>query len=180
MKNYWILLLLIVTVIACSPTEESTVNVENNNMENTVPAGYSSVNISDKGMPLQILLPEKSLTEAEIAFNSNFGRMEVSCGDQFNYFITEEKVEMETKKNEIESGIFTINYLKDEPGLIIYESKLPDGSSKYYHFYAIENHEERTYLIEDNPLREFRLEEVESMALSASEIKLIENLTDIK
>lgn len=180
MKNHWIILLLIVPIIACSPKEDSSENAENSNIENKTPAGFSSVNISDKGMPLQILLPEKSLTEADIEFNSNFGRMEVSCGDQFNYFITEEKVEMEAKKNEIESGIFTINYLKDEPGLIIYESKLPDGSSKYYHFYAIENHEGKTYLIEDNPLREFRLEEVENMALSASAIEPIKGLTDIK
>lgn len=133
------------------------------------------IDIADVGFPLKFSVDSAIAKEFDFKWNPGFGRMEVSGPEGINFFIVQDTISCSTKKAEIESGIFEIDYLQDDFEVLFYEAKLPHGSSPYFHFFASLDIGGEIYNFENNPLVEFGQHEIAAMVELAKSFKTSKN-----
>lgn len=116
------------------------------------------------GMDVALKVPGPLNNAVEIRRNDNFGRIEFSAGESVDFIITGDFESVNTRKFDLESGIFSIEYVEDSPDFILYKAMLPDGSSPYFNFVKVFEYRGEKYSVENNPLVEFSEDEVRLMA----------------
>lgn len=131
-----------------------------------------AIPMNDFGLPLAIEVPLSRKKDFKKSWNENFGRLEVSASGGVDFFISESDLTLSQKKFEIESNIFIIEYIVEEPDLLIYEARLPDGSISYFNFFSIYSVAGIQYTAENNPLAEFTKEEILNMVELIKTIRL--------
>lgn len=155
------LLALILATFACSHIDQEVETVEPNIEE--YHADWTTHLLDGYGIEASIKIPPRLSDKVTIKWNDNFGRIEISAGRSVDFFITEAIMTTIGKRFEIESGIFSTEYIRDEEETLFYRTSLPDGSSPYYNFFMIVKNEEQAVQIENNPLVEFSMEDVQLM-----------------
>jgi hypothetical protein len=160
------MLLLSLAIASCSDNEkEQTIEV---------PAGMVVCDLSKFGKQFSIFIPDTSNSKLEIVEQS-WGALEIKVGKEFHISVTEDPGDIELRKSDIKSNDVNVfkSYLTEEPLCILWESQIIKPE---YHFYAIKNNGETSYVFEDvvpldgNPLSK---EAIQKMVFSAKNI--IEN-----
>lgn len=123
------------------------------------------------GMKLELRVPKALSKEVKIRRNDNFGRIEFSAGESVDFIISGDFESVSARKFELESGIFTIEYVEDQPEFILYKAALPDESSPYFNFVKVIAYQGEKYVVENNPLVEFSEKEVRLMSEIVETIK---------
>lgn len=123
------------------------------------------------GMELEIKLPPEVAPQTEVHWNDNFGRLEISApAHNIDFIITGEIESVESRRFDLDAGIFNIEYLDESEAHLFYKASLPDGTLPYFHFFKSIEINGKTYQIQNNPLVEFGQEDVELMLDIASTI----------
>lgn len=154
-------LALILATFACSHFDQDVESVEPDTQE--YHADWTTHFLDGYGIEASIKIPPRLSDKVEIKWNDNFGRVEISAGRSVDFFVTEAVMTTIGKRFEIESGIFSIEFIRDEEETLFYRTSLPDGSSPYYNFFLIKQNGEQSIQIENNPLVEFSMEDVQLM-----------------
>lgn len=160
MKNYFYILGLGFILCACStpdvtPKDESSGTVSHGQ--------FHFIDLSEGGLPLALRVPLGVTPDIHVEWDATFGRMVLTGPSGISIFITADTLSLQTRKREIENGIFKITYLLQTKHLLYYKSTLPDGASPYWHYFASFEIGGKNYVFENNPLIEFTEEEVKRM-----------------
>lgn len=166
MKKHIYFLIIVFISFSCTPENDS---VDANNPANAAES-FQKYDLSAGGLPLAIKMDSGENPQIQAEWNASFGRMELTDPLGMNLFISQDTLSCNTKKMELEDGIFKIEYLIDSDSIIYYKSMLPDGSSPYWHFFASFEIGGKNYNIENNPLIEFTPKEVKHMTEIARNI----------
>lgn len=155
------LLALILATIACSHFEQEVSTVEPDHGE--YHADWTTYYLDGYGVEASIKIPPRLTDKVEIRWNDNFGRIEISAGKSVDFFVMDAMMTINGKRFEIESGIFSSEYLRDEDEMLFYRTSLPDGSSPYFNFFTVRQNDDQSIQIENNPLVEFSMDDVQLM-----------------
>lgn len=127
---------------------------------------FSTFDLKPFGLKATIKLPDVTAnigasTKPEVIHEEDGFKWEVNVGPNFQFFIDdygEEKDKILEKKDQLKQlDIFTINYLVDQPDLIVYQTKLVVSGEKSspitnekehisYHVYAQKTIDNYTYI----------------------------------
>ncbi len=160
MNRNIICILLISTVTGCSNIETEIANPVQQEVEIPSP-GF--VSLSEYGLPISMDIGPKNQSDFHFYWNETFGRLEINNGQDIDFFVSQDTIRCATRKGEIESGIFTIDYIVENEEVLFYEATLPFSSSSYYHFFVCLRVDGKIYNLENNPLVEFRKSDIASM-----------------
>lgn len=155
----WVLILF----YSCSKPPADT---ENSTEKNEV----REFSLAETGLPLLLPIPTDLDTLAAM-WHASTGKAEVDGGEHFNMTLQEMESTISEKKADLELGIFQVEYLEEDSNHIIYQTTLPDGTRHYYHFFAILPVGDRKYVVENNQLMDFSLEDIRKMAQTALHIR---------
>jgi hypothetical protein len=81
----------------------------------------------------------------------NWGATEIKIGENFQISIEQSEGDIALQKSDIEGNdVFKLQrYIKDEPTMLFWESKIPDMENSTFHFYTIVTIGKTPYLIKD-------------------------------
>ncbi|MCA1751693.1 MAG: hypothetical protein ABR572_02230 [Cryomorphaceae bacterium] len=116
------------------------------------------------GLDVSVMVPPHLTDKVEIRRNESFGRIELSAGGSVDFIMSSDFESVNSRKFDLESGIFTIEYVEDHSDFILYKAALPDGSLPYFNFVKVFDYKGELYAVENNPLVEFSEKEVRLMA----------------
>lgn len=166
MKKHIYFLSVVLFFFSCTPENDSADAIN----KASASESFQTYDLSTGGLPLAIMLPSGEDPQITAQWNPSFGRMELTDPQGMNLFISQDTLSCDTKKLELEEGIFKIEYIIDSDSIIFYKSMLPDGSSPYWHFFASFDIGGKNYNIENNPLIEFTSNQVKHMTEIARKI----------
>ena len=132
------------TELADSPVVEEVQEFDSNK--------YDMVDLTGFGLPAQIQVPNKSVTnvDPEVELNEASGTIEVSSGEKFKLQITETEMDKSIIVADLKDDLLFKNTItEEEDNFIKYTSELPDGSNMYTHFCAWINIGDVTYMVEN-------------------------------
>ena len=120
--------------------------------------------LSRYGMKIALTWPSDTLGDLKVKWNDHFGRVECSAGKHADFFICNDiENSIERKKFDLETGVFSVQYIEEGEDLLFYKTTLPDGSAPYYHFHKSIGSGDEVYHFESNPLIEFTEKDVRFM-----------------
>lgn len=98
--------------------------------------GMMMLDLTDKGLPVTIIVPDS--TTGELTINAtSYGDVEIKVGDYFQIKFTP-SADMALLKSDLQADLlWKTTILEDTPELLLYKSELPDGSKVFFHFYAV-------------------------------------------
>ncbi len=102
------------------------------------------------GDSLSIMVPDTITGQKEIKEQA-WGATEIKIGTKFQVSIEQNEGDMELQKSDIEGNdVYKFQrYVKSEPTLLFWESKIPEMEQSNFHFYMIHKVGNTTYLIKD-------------------------------
>ncbi len=154
-------------------TNDTTATVETPviNME-----GMVEFDMSESGLACKLMVPDEDHAKMlpEMEFNEASGNYELKVGERFWFTIVEDEPDFEMKKADLQDDLlFKNDFLKDESGLLIYESTLPDESKSFVRFYMVREIGGIKYIFEDNQMGEFRRGDVDRMINAINSISTV-------
>ena len=161
---------LVVTLISfasCNADQESSTQ--------SVPSNYTTFVLSGLSSDFQMSVPKSmpGVDVANIEYNSNFGHLDVSFGEGFNLFISEEEIAIRTLMDELENDmLFGYEFIEMNDSVLVFQSKLPDGSPYSYHFKKIRRIGGKSLLIQTVSMSKFNLQQLNRMAAAVNTISL--------
>jgi len=175
--NKIISIVILLFVVSCDQFEQEQ-NLAESKEEKSPRADWVEHSLQPFGMEVVLKVPEAVSDDVEIRRNDNFGRIEFSAGESIDFIISGEYEPFSARKRNLESGIFSIEYVEDHPDFILYKAMLPDGSSEYFNFVKEINYKGELHAVENNPLAEFSEEEIRLMAEIVETFEVKEQLSD--
>lgn len=128
--------------------------------------GMTEFPMTDGGLDFKMMVPDEDHAKAtpELSFNEGAGYYELRVGERFWFTITEDEPDFEMKKADLNDDLlFKNDFLKDEDGLLIYESTLPDESKSFVRFYMVKEIGGRKFIFEDEKMGEFTRGNIDKM-----------------
>jgi hypothetical protein len=128
--------------------------------------GMFEYDMTESGFAYKMMVPDEdhAKSEPELSFNEGAGYYELKVGARFWFTITEEEPDFEMKKADLNDDLlFKNDFLKDEDGLLIYESTLPDESKSFHRFYMVKELGGLTFIFEDERMGEFTRGNIDKM-----------------
>ncbi|HEY8404630.1 MAG TPA: hypothetical protein VIK71_08475 [Flavobacteriales bacterium] len=141
-------------------------NADNAGLNGPKSANDSLFIINEGGHDFAIYLPKDLMIEnhAEIRFNDATGDMHLKIGDKFWIITSQEAVEMDAIKKEVnENMLFTSRVVEESDNGILYQRLLPDGKAYDYNYRGIAVVNGKTYVFRTSEEGEFSRENVELM-----------------
>lgn len=142
-----------------SKTDETTVAMP----------GMTEVTLKINGNTLSIMVPDSTKGKMEMVEQS-WGATEIKVGKEFQISISEGEGDMVLMKSDIAGN--DVNkfkrFLKDEPGLLFWESEITEPE---FHFYLVQKVGNISYLIEDIKDEHFNEKGVQRMIDAAKTLK---------
>ncbi|MCB0765307.1 MAG: hypothetical protein KDB84_11410 [Flavobacteriales bacterium] len=136
-----------------------------------VPAPWV-IDLAPYDVPAVVELGDKAtlrVDSATVAWNEEFGHLEVSAGDHFAIRITEDRGDMARLKADMERDMLRKHTVTEEsPDLLIYRSQFPDEDLVFVHFYRIIRTHDRTFIVEDDPEGRFNEADIQRMERSVT------------
>ncbi len=150
MKNLYRLIFLLLLISSCGSKQQKDSSQKSKNLDYYQ---YFSFDLSKYDIPATIMLPDETVGIGtsfipEVKHNEADFLWEINIGPSF-VFLIEDYGEVKNLVNQQKSklmdsknSIYTINFLVDEPELIIYERKVKNAgntSTSTFHAYAQKN-----------------------------------------
>ncbi len=142
---------LLALIYSCS---DSAVTPEDSNLHELAMDESQTMLKADSGMyQMELILPKTLLSpEAKFKHRESFGDVELYLNESFHVFISEEETDLAHVKEELNSEVlFSRTYLDEQDNELLYESKLPDGTSVGYGWVQHRKAGERDFIIKVNP-----------------------------
>lgn len=100
-----------------------------------------------------------------VKWNEEFGRLEVSAGEHFGLFITEEPADLARLKADLDRDMLQKHTMIEEtPEKLVYRSQFPDDAGTFIHFYRTVQVGGRTFVVTDAQPVRFNEADVARMA----------------
>ena len=132
---------------------------------------WQEVAIGANVLPLAILVPPNEGPKYEARWNETFGRLELIGNDNEEIFIEESDHTCLEKQEELDSGIFQVEYFIQSDSILVYQTKIPSGTESYWNVYASIKVNDTQYSIEQNPLIAYNKEAILRMTEAINRIK---------
>ncbi len=130
---------------------------------NSIPEPEFFVPFNHASFPLAAFTDDGQFPGLSARPNDTFGRMELQDERGLSLFVMEDSTTCVSKKEEIESGIFQIEYVVDNERILAYKSSLPDGSESYHHLFASLLLNGTHYTLESDPLVSYNQSELRQL-----------------
>ena len=133
------------------------------------PAVENAIDLAKFELPLLLTVDKQYLNgqEPQIVWKEEIGKLEVTSGDHFGLYITEEPADIQRKKDELDRDlVYESTIIKETPDVVVYKSVIPaDSTLVFIHFYQIVKAGDRTFVVEDiDAGKRFNEQDVERMA----------------
>jgi hypothetical protein len=128
--------------------------------------GMVEYDMTENGLAYKLMVPneDRAKSSPELSFNENSGYYELRVGERFWFTITEDEPDFELKKADLNDDLlFKNEFLKDEDGLLIYKSTLPDESKSFVRFYMVKELGGSKFIFEDEKMGEFTRGNIDNM-----------------
>jgi hypothetical protein len=124
-----------------------------------------------KALPFALQVDSTYAQKMEERWNSSFGRLEIEISPQREVFVLQSDYDVSKKLADLDLEIFENEFLIRSDTLLIYESRIPEGSSSYWHFFRTFEVNGESYYVENNPLIACTKSDVELMSEIFSIVK---------
>lgn len=154
--------LALLTIQSCQPGKKA----DNVGVNGPKTANDSLFAIKEGGYDFAIYLPKDLMIEnsADIRFNDATGDMHMQVGDKFWIIATQENLDMDALRKEVnENMLFTSLVVEESDNGILYQRLLPDGKAYDYNYRGITTVGGKTYVFRTSEAGEFSRENVELM-----------------
>lgn len=151
-------LLLATILISCGEAESTDNNESQNNKDTVNTEGMSDLSLKEHGLELIIKTPAISSSTGSIIPSVTHvdGTLDwyVKIGDKFSLTIEEWSKEhkpsqkVAEEKRYVNASVFEIEYIIDEPNMIMYKRNLPEGQGgkPSYHVYSAQTIDEKVFV----------------------------------
>lgn len=169
MKRFFLLSIGLALILSsCGGSGEEGTTDENASLDTTDFTGMSEMSLKDQGLNMQIMLPEVASStgasiEPQILHDDGDYLWHVKIGTRFHLVIEDfgkEKNKVSNEKTRLADldKIFVVEYLVDDPNLIMYKRTLHEeqGGKPSYHCYGETTVDGYTYVLrsqEDGSLK---------------------------
>lgn len=170
--NRLIIVLMLATAIVSCDSEKDVATDPNHGFE--VAAGDSLFIVGDPGFRVGFTLPKDLMAanEADVAFNSNTGQLEIKLGAKFQLDIAQENVSIQDLKDELaDDQFFSFKFFDETEKSMMYQPVLPDGQAFYYHYVEQLSFDSVEYVVRTSPSGEFALENIKNMKRTIQSLK---------
>ena len=137
--------------------------------ESVIIPGMMEMDLSSKGMPIIINVPDSTKGKIEITPQS-WGAIEIKVGKDFQISISEGAGDIALAKSDVAGN--EVNkfkkYLIDEPNIILYESEITQPE---FHLYSIIKAGNTAYIVEDIKGEAFSEKQAQKMLEAAKTIR---------
>ncbi len=169
MKNHFYLLLLLSGwIMSC----DKTTSIDPSLTETTKKSQNKTIQVNEAGYNFELIWPKLLVDQhinPVIKYNEVNGLLEVKGGKKINMEITDEAINLDTFKKELDDNqMFSYKFFEETPESFIYQAILPDGTSYYYSFLQQKTIRNKSYLIKNKENEEFTLQDIKRMKNIAS------------
>lgn len=181
MMKYVFPIVIGIVLVACGnnnsiKSPEVVVTEETNTLD---VSKYDLVDLTDLGLPAKIHVPNKLFTNMEprAELNEASGVIEISSGNKFKLRIHETEIDKELLLADLQDDLLFKNTVtKEEEGLIVYSSELPDGSGQFEHFCAWLNVNGTMFMIQNDGQEKFSSHYIDRMVNCVRSIQITSSI----
>lgn len=173
MKKITLIAGIITSVVAfeaCNSGETSAPQAENPVMTNP---NDSLFTVNQAGYNFQIVLPKDLMiaNAPDIAVNEATGELNIVLGNQFWIVASQEQMDMNALKTELEEDmLFTNKVVEESNNSLLVQRILPDGTTYDYSYQSLSQIQGKPYVFRTSEEGEFSMESVNRMRQAISSI----------
>ncbi len=164
--KYTVPLLIMTLLVACGDGKKEA--AEGTEGISSGPAATWTLDLASEDLPLVVDLGDKTslgVDSASVAWNEEFGRVEVHAGDHFSITIVEAPGDIARLKADLDRDMLRKHtVIEESPEKLVYRSQFPDEDLVFIHFRKVITVGDRTFVIEEASEGKFNEAEIARMA----------------